>query len=177
MALNHAAFVVVEDGKLVDYRLVTNKPTIAKVDTTKATYRKFGTKLQADYRYHRLHFWGEYLYHTIMDLEPDIVAIEDYAYAAGQGAHQMGEVGGLLRITLWDLMIPFKCYSPGTIKKLATGKGNAKKPDMVKASKGQFKQWSPGKGTSESEEDLVDAYFAAKLGHQDDEEGWIINVR
>lgn len=169
LALNHAAFVVVQDGQVADYRLVTTKKMIAEVDSSKAH------RLVHRNHYDRLHLWGEYLYDVITDLEPDLVAIEDYAYGAGQGAHQIGELGGLLRLTLWDFMIPFKCYSPGTIKKFATGKGNAKKSDMLEASKGLFKQWTPGKDST-TEEDLVDAYYTALLGESDDSEGWIINV-
>ena len=169
MALNHAAFVIVENGRAVDYRLVVDQPTVVKVDPSKATL------IRHKNRYDRLNFWGNYIYDVITELEPDLVAIEDYAYAAGQGAHQLGELGGLLRLTLWNYLLPFKVYAPGTIKKHATGKGNASKAQMLEASGGQFKQWSPGKKLT-YQEDLVDAYFAALVGEADDDEGWIINV-
>lgn len=62
---------------------------------------------------------------------PRVVAIEGYAYGASQKAHQIGELGGMVRLLLHDHGIPLVVVQPTSIKKYATGKGNAQKDDMV----------------------------------------------
>lgn len=43
------------------------------------------------------------------------------------------EMHGVLKNTLDEIGIPYRAYSSGEIKKQATGKGNAKKPQMIAA--------------------------------------------
>ena len=62
--------------------------------------------------------------------DPELVAVEGYSYNDRQKAHDMGELGGVVRLTLHDLLIPYIDVSPPTLKLYATGKGNAPK-DLV----------------------------------------------
>ena len=63
----------------------------------------------------------------------DLVAMEDFAYARPQGATSAGGLGWLIRWTLWAQSIPYVLIPPTSVKKYATGKGNAKKAQVVSA--------------------------------------------
>lgn len=63
----------------------------------------------------------------------DIVLIEDYTYGQGRQAHQIGELGGVLRLALDDVGVRWVPVNASTVKKFATGKGNAKKAAVVAA--------------------------------------------
>lgn len=63
---------------------------------------------------------------------PMLAFIENYAYSKGNQAHQMGELGGVIRTSLYDKDISYIVVSPTTIKKFLTGKGNAPKNVMLK---------------------------------------------
>lgn len=61
----------------------------------------------------------------------DVVVIEGYAYARANQAHQIGELGGVIRLGLHDHGIPFVEIPPSTLKKLATGRGNSGKEAVL----------------------------------------------
>lgn len=56
-----------------------------------------------------------------------------------QGALNLGRVDGAIMMAAEALGIPCKWYAPGTIKKVATGKGNASKEDVQTAMRSRFK--------------------------------------
>src|SRR3990167_3158409 len=73
---------------------------------------------------------------VILDMEkPDLAAMEDYAYSRFGFTFKLGEVGGVVKLLLYENKIPLKIFGIKTIKKFATGNGNAKKEDMVIAAK------------------------------------------
>ena len=61
----------------------------------------------------------------------DIVVIEGYSMGSHQGSHQLGELGGVLRLALWEAGIPYVEVAPTRLKKWATGKGNAPKDQVL----------------------------------------------
>lgn len=72
----------------------------------------------------------------------DLVVIEGYSFGMarptkGQGggqpshAHALGELGGVIRFTLWNNAVPYVDVAPASLKKYATGKGNAKKESVL----------------------------------------------
>lgn len=61
----------------------------------------------------------------------DLVVIEGYSMASRHGAHQLGELGGVIRVALHEAGIPFVEIAPTRLKKWATGKGNANKDEML----------------------------------------------
>ncbi|MGK7312551.1 MAG: crossover junction endodeoxyribonuclease RuvC [Candidatus Longimicrobiales bacterium M2_2A_002] len=61
----------------------------------------------------------------------ELVVLEGYAYARGNRAHQIGELGGVIRLALHDRGVPYVEIPPSTLKKLATGKGNAGKERVL----------------------------------------------
>src|SRR5690606_3576769 len=60
----------------------------------------------------------------------DLAVIEGYAYGRHNKAHQIGELGGIIRLTLHEENVPFIEVPPAVLKKYATGKGTAPKPDL-----------------------------------------------
>lgn len=95
---------------------------------------------------------------------PGFVAIEGYAYGAANRAHQIGELGGVLRVLLhrWSQgdAERWKEYPPTVVKKFCTGKGNGKKEDMKLWA---FKKW----GVEFKTNDEVDAYVLARLAEKE----------
>lgn len=62
-----------------------------------------------------------------------LVAIEGYAFARPNQAHQIGELGGVIRHLLWMHTQPWVEVAPKQVKKYATGSGNAGKNEVLTA--------------------------------------------
>lgn len=94
-----------------------------------------------------------------------VAATEGYAFSQTQQAHQLGEVGGVVRLHLYSL-VPYRIHDPATVKLYATGKGNATKDEMRDA---VLRQWNfPTEAARNSLEprvleDLADAYTLARM--------------
>lgn len=63
--------------------------------------------------------------------QADLTAIEGYAFARPNQAHQVGELGGTVRLELWRRNLPYVEVPPSTVKKYATGRGNADKETVL----------------------------------------------
>jgi len=66
----------------------------------------------------------------------DLVAIEGYSMGSGRAggtthAHGLGELGGVIRLALYDRSLPFADVPPASLKKFSTGKGNASKEQVL----------------------------------------------
>jgi len=92
-----------------------------------------------------------------ISLGADLVAIEGYAFAKPNQAHQIGELGGVLRVMSHELGLWVLEVAPSQVKKFATGKGNAKKEEMAV---GIFKRW----GREFKTNDEADAFVLALIG-------------
>ena len=66
-----------------------------------------------------------------LSYDAKLVVMEGYSYGNNQRAHQLAELGGLIRWHLWYLGIPYVEVAPTTLKKFATGTGKAKKPEVI----------------------------------------------
>lgn len=68
---------------------------------------------------------------TADQLRADLVVIEDYAFhKADAHAHALGELGGVVRLALFEAGIPYVNIKGSSLKKYASGRGNAPK-DVV----------------------------------------------
>ena len=85
------------------------------------------------------------------------VAIEGYAFSRANQAHQIGELGGVLRLFLHEHNIPFVEIAPSAVKKFATGKGNAQKHEVAAHVQ---KRWDVMFKTN----DETDAYVIGRMG-------------
>lgn len=64
---------------------------------------------------------------------PDVVVVEGYSYASANQAHQLGELGGVVRLALWEVALPYVVVPPKLLKRYAAGNGNAGKDEMLAA--------------------------------------------
>ncbi len=79
------------------------------------------------------HIKSEFI-NLITVYKPEKVVIENYAFGArGRAIFNLGELGGLIRMVLYETNIPYDEISPTTVKKKMTGSGKADKPAMIKA--------------------------------------------
>lgn len=76
----------------------------------------------------RLAWFSEAAYRAICGYKVSLVAIEGYAFSSRNSrAHALGELGGVLRLACARAAVPVLDVPPSTLKKFATGKGNASK--------------------------------------------------
>ena len=119
------------------------------------TVSKYPDFFSQTYRRRRLADWAI----SVLTFDRGLVMLESYAFGArGDAVTKIAENGGVLKHEMLNYGIPFETVPPTTIKKYATGKGNAKKLDMYDAfvertgvEVDHFKAWS----------DIVDSYFIA----------------
>jgi len=88
---------------------------------------------------------------------PPKVFLEGYAYARPNQAHQIGELGGVVRRLLHINGIPYTEIAPAAVKKFATGKGNA---DKYKVMSAVAKHWDKHFDST----DECDAFVLARIG-------------
>lgn len=66
----------------------------------------------------------------------DLVLLEGYSFGQARGTshmHAQGELGGVVRLALFEAGYRLVDVPPATLKKFATGKGNAKKEEVLAA--------------------------------------------
>lgn len=100
----------------------------------------------------------------------DTVYIEDYAFGAKGRVFHIAENTGLMKYALYVQGLQFNLISPTTIKKFATGKGNAKKDSMVEFFKTDtgvdiFSKLGVKEGQMTPSSDIVDSYWVCKYGY------------
>lgn len=61
----------------------------------------------------------------------DLVVLEGYAFARPNQAHQLGELGGVVRLALYENDVGYVDIPPALLKKYATNSGNASKEEML----------------------------------------------
>lgn len=92
---------------------------------------------------------------AVMDRRIDAVAYEEVRRHMGvDAAHVYGGIVATLTAICEDNKLPYRGIPVGTIKKLATGKGNASKPMMLDAAMTRF-------GIETKDDNLADALFVA----------------
>ncbi len=65
---------------------------------------------------------------------PDLVVIEGYSLGTARQsshAHGLGELGGVVRLALWEAGVAYVDVPPACLKKYATGVGNARKEAVL----------------------------------------------
>lgn len=95
----------------------------------------------------------------------DHAAMENYSLARKAWAHALGEVGGAVKLELWNARVPFRVYDVQAVKIFATGAGNATKTQMIDAVRDRWGQdWRRyGRRDEGSAGNLADAYTIARM--------------
>lgn len=81
----------------------------------------------------RLYYIRKRLLALIDAFRPKLIVFEDYAMGFRKGTGRLahlGEVGGVLKLTAWECGVPHLVVPNATLKRLITGRGNAKKPEV-----------------------------------------------
>jgi Holliday junction resolvasome RuvABC endonuclease subunit len=93
--------------------------------------------------------------------EAQIVLVEGYSFSSRNSqAHSIGELGGCVRMKLWECGIPFIEVPPKCRAKFATGKGNAGKSEVISAISARTGIiWS-----GSSADDQCDAWVLEQMG-------------
>lgn len=94
------------------------------------------------------------------------VYLEGYAFAARGRVFNIAENGGMLKYKLWKNGIHYTIVAPTTIKKFATGKGNASKEMMYESflKETRCDLWDKTKKLNSPATDIVDSYYICKYG-------------
>lgn len=110
----------------------------------------------------RLDFVREALLDGLYPRQGDqtIVAIEGYAYGRANQAHQLGELGGVIRLALYNHELDWVEIPPKLIKLYGCGTGNASKDDVLLAAVRRFGY----KGSSKDEADALILHRLVKAG-------------
>lgn len=89
---------------------------------------------------------------------PELVIIEGYGLGTpGRLALvRLGELGGVLRLRLFELGVPYVEIPPASLKRYATGNGNADKDRMIAAAQAL--------GGAPADHDQADAFLLRHLG-------------
>lgn len=89
--------------------------------------------------------------------DADLVVIEDYAFSRqASRAHALGELGGAIRLALFDADVRYVDVAPTTRAKYATGKGNSGKAVVVSSV-------SAKTGRTFAYDDEVDAFVLREM--------------
>jgi Holliday junction resolvasome RuvABC endonuclease subunit len=133
VSLNHAAFVELTDGELTNLWYVTDNAGSAK--RSKHGFRLVvpDTKDRGQRSVSRLALLEEYISKVVLKRAPDFVGIEDYAIREEQGAHYLGEIGGIIRLLCWHRKIAMRLHDPVSVKMFVAHDGTAKKDSVERA--------------------------------------------
>jgi len=171
LSLNHGAIVELIDGNINDICFWTNKAGQSKMTGgTRLSIIKSEDRQNVSVR--RLVFIRDYLKDQIENRKPDYVGIEDYAIRAEQGAHYLGEAGGIARTVCWDAGVKLRLHDPCSVKMFATLNGNCPKENVAPIVRERwgldFTNFCPESKKGGAEDtttsgDITDAYILARL--------------
>lgn len=97
------------------------------------------------------------------DEKIECVILEGYSFASRNSqAHSIGELGGCIRMELWESNIPYIEVPPTSRAKFATGKGNAGKTEVISVISSKTGLVFSGAGA----DDECDAWVLEQMGLQ-----------
>ena len=99
---------------------------------------------------------------VVLGVSNPCVFVEGYSFASRNShAHALGELGGVVRVALWEADVPFVDVPPTVRAKFATGRGNASKSEVVSAVSARTGIVWDGKGA----DDRCDAWILQEIGY------------
>jgi len=102
---------------------------------------------------------------------PDVVILEGYSHGSSNQAHYLGELGGVIRLALYEAGIPYVDIAPQKRARYATGRGNAGKDDILQAAVHRS-------GRIFDSNDAADAWWLWQMGlaHYDPENPHLVQM-
>lgn len=94
---------------------------------------------------------------AVDEYKPVQAALEGYSYGSTGKVFQLGEVGGVLQLELFDAQVPFIVVTPAHLKKYVANNAQADKELMLRKAK---EKWGIDFG---DEDDVCDAYGLARI--------------
>lgn len=85
------------------------------------------------------------------------VVVEGYALGAKGHQHEIGEMGGVVKMYLYETGIPLVIVPPTVVKRFACGMGNAQKNVIMKE---VYKRWD----FDTNDDNIADAFVLNKIG-------------
>lgn len=82
-------------------------------------------------------------------------AFEGYSYDSVNKPFLLGELGGALRVALWEKGVPYEVVPPALVKKFATGNAHATKEMVLRAAQAE--------GFETADDNQSDAFFLASI--------------
>ena len=124
---------------------------------------KFPKELEGLERYSFLAEW------TIEQLRWDDgrvekIVLEDYSYGSVGRVFHIAENVGILKHILLKQHFTYETIAPTTLKKFATGRGNASKDEMLDAWKQESKRFDLIQETGNPASDIIDSFYLCKYG-------------
>src|SRR3990167_3594133 len=96
---------------------------------------------------------------------PELIVIEGYSWGSKFQGPALGEIGGVIRLALFEAGFKIIAVAPTTLKKFVTGSGRADKPTMRQKI---FKKW---RGAEFDTQDEAEAFALAQWGLSTD---WVM---
>jgi Holliday junction resolvasome RuvABC endonuclease subunit len=97
----------------------------------------------------------------IMENPIDFVILEGYSFASRNSqAHSIGELGGAVRMKIWERGVAYIEVPPTCRAKFATGKGNAGKTEVISSISARTGKTFLGSGA----DDECDAWILEQMG-------------
>lgn len=153
-------FYSLSDFKLEECKLTSKCKGSLKFET----HKDYNSQTE---RFHNISKWAMDSISWISSPKDCLVCIEDYSMGSKGKTFNIGENTGILQYKLWMNNIPYIKVPPTVVKKIATGKGNAKKEAMAE----QFEKdtgvnlkekLQPKRLLGSPTTDIIDAYYITK---------------
>jgi len=89
---------------------------------------------------------------------PTLIVLEGYSFASqGRAVYDIGEMGGVVRVHLYESKRRYMVVPPHSLKKFVTQKGNSPKQIMIRE---VYRRWK----REFDDDNICDAYGLAKVG-------------
>jgi Holliday junction resolvasome RuvABC endonuclease subunit len=115
-------------------RIMGLDPSLSATGICLPDNRVLTIKCKSDWGDDRLVLIRNVVRRFITETSPDIVIMEDKLHSSFSAA-PLGMVQGVIRAEFIDHRVPYVLISPKTLKKFATGNGNADKAAMIAAAR------------------------------------------
>jgi crossover junction endodeoxyribonuclease RuvC len=114
----------------------------------------------------RLFIISNKIQEVVKENKIEAVIIEGYSFASRNShAHSIGELGGVVRMMLWENKIPYVEVPPTSRAKFATGRGNASKDEVISSISAKTgKIFRGGGGNDECDAWVLEEMAKTKLG-------------